>query len=128
MKTISGLAMGLFIEAIMLCLLASFRFVNLQSTATLLIFNALFVSLTFQLNGTFNRKLGLLALGNATGLFWNFIFHSFALAATTFFGEISNTLYMVFYPFLNSLWVVSFWSLSLTALHRPESASREIHL
>jgi len=69
LKTISGLAMGLFVEAIILCLIVSYRFVNLQSTATLLIFNALFVSLTFQLNGKFNRKLGLLALGNIIGLF-----------------------------------------------------------
>ena len=123
MKTLSGLAMGLFVEAIILCLIASFRFVNLQSTATLLIFNALFVSLTFQLNGNLNRKLGLLALGNIIGLFWNFIFNSFVIAGVTSFGGIFNNLYTISYPFLNSLWIVSFWSLSLTILHSPKSVS-----
>ena len=66
----------------------------------LLIFNALFISLAFQLNGTFNRKLFLLASGNIIGLCWNFIFYSFALAGTVFFGKIFNTLYTVFFPFL----------------------------
>ena len=84
MKTLSVLAMGLFVEAIMLCLIASFRFVNLQSTATLLIFNALFVSLTFQLNGKLNRKLGLLALGNL-GFILEFYFQLFRHCRSHFF-------------------------------------------
>jgi len=63
--------MGLFLEAIALCLITSFRFINIESTATLLIFNLLFLSLAIHLNGTLNRKLGILALGNLIGLFWN---------------------------------------------------------
>ena len=65
----SRLSLGLVIEAIALCLIASFRFINIESTATLLIFNLLFLSLTFQLNGTLTRKLGMLALGNVIGFF-----------------------------------------------------------
>jgi hypothetical protein len=57
------------LEAIALCLIVSFRFINIEATATLLIFNLLFLSLTFQLDGTLNRKLGMLALGNVIGVF-----------------------------------------------------------
>jgi hypothetical protein len=127
-KTISVLVMGLFVEAIILCLIASYRFVNLQSTATLLIFNTLFVSLTFQLNGKLNLKLGLLALGNLMGLFLNFIFSSFVVAGATSFGETFNNFYTFSYPLLNSLWIVTFWSLSLTVLHPSEKCTRRFAL
>ena len=43
--------MLLFAAVIALCFIASFRLVNIQSTVMLLIFNGLFVSLAFQLNG-----------------------------------------------------------------------------
>jgi hypothetical protein len=106
----SRLVLGLFLEAIALCLLISFRFINIASTATLLIFNLLFFSLTIYLNGTLNRKIGILSLGNITGLFWSFVLHYFAIAGFTFFGETFNVFYAVSYPFLNFMWVVSFWS------------------
>jgi hypothetical protein len=120
------LVMGLFLEAIALCLITSFRFINIESTATLLIFNLLFLSLTFQLNGALNRKLGILALGNIVGLFWNFVLYYFAIAGVTFFGESFNVFYAVFYPFLNFMWIVSFWSLSLTILPKPKSPPAEV--
>lgn len=125
MKILNQLAIVLFLELTILCVIVSFRFINIQTTMMLLIFNALFTSVTFQLKGAVNKKLCLLALGNATGLLWNFLFHSFTIAATASFGQIIETLYTVLYPFLNSFWVVSFWSLSLTALHRPESSPLE---
>jgi len=71
-----SLASGLFFEAIALCVIASFRFINIESAVTLLFFNLLFILLTFELNGTLNRKLGMLALGNIIGLFWNLSFIS----------------------------------------------------
>lgn len=122
----NSLVLGLFLEAIALCLITSFRFINIESTATLLIFNLLFLSLTFQLNGALNRKLGILALGNIVGLFWNFVLYYFAIAGVTFFGELFNVFYAVFYPFLNFMWIVSFWSLSLTILPKPKSPPAEV--
>ena len=110
------LVLVLFFEVIALCLIMSFRFVNIETVIILLIFNFLFTSLIFQLNGTLNRKLGMLALGNIIGLFWNFIFHSFAVVGVMYFGEIFGAFYTIFYPFLNLMWIVSFWSLSLAAL------------
>jgi hypothetical protein len=53
----------LFLEAVAICLLISFRFINLESTVNLLCFNLLFVSMTFILNAPLNRKL-VAALGN----------------------------------------------------------------
>jgi len=122
----SRLVLGLFLEAIALCLITSFRFINIESTVTLLIFNLLFLSLTFQLNGSFNRKLGILALGNIIGLFWNFVLYFFAIAGVMFFGEIFNVFYAVFYPLLNFMWIVSFWSLSLSVLPNSKSMRAEV--
>jgi hypothetical protein len=122
----SRLVIGLFLEAITLCLITSFRFVNIAATATLLIFNLLFLSLTIHLNGTLNRKLGILALGNITGLFWNFVLHYFAVAGVAFFGEPFNVFYAISYPFLNFMWVVSFWSLSLAFLPKPKITQAEV--
>jgi hypothetical protein len=122
----SRLVLGLFLEAIALCLIASLRFINIESTVTLLIFNLLFLSLTSQLNGSLNRKLGMLALGNIIGLFWNFFLDFFAIAGVTFFGEMFNVFYAVFYPLLNFMWIVSFWSLSLSVLPNYKSMRTEV--
>ena len=123
---ISRFVTGLFLEAIALCLIMSFRFINIAATATLLIFNLFFLSLTIHLNGTLNRKLGTLALGNITGLLWNFTLQYFAIAGTTFFGEPFNLFYTVSYPFLNFMWIVSFWSLSLAVLPKPKNSQAEV--
>lgn len=122
----SRLVLGLFLEAIGLCLIICFRFINIASTATLLIFNLFFLSLIIHLNGTLNRKLGILALGNIMGLFWNFVLYYFAIAGVTFFGEPFNVFYTVSYPFLNFMWIVSFWSLSLAVLPKPKSMQTEV--
>jgi hypothetical protein len=122
----SRLVTGLFLEAITLCLIASFRFVNISATATLLIFNVLFLSLTIHLNGTLNQKLGIIASGNTVGLFWNFVLQRFAISGAAFFGESFNVFYGVSYPFLNFMWVVSFWSVSLAFLPKPKSLQAEV--
>jgi hypothetical protein len=124
----SRLVTGFFLEVITLCLIISFRFVNIAATATLLIFNLFFLSLTIHVNGTPNRKLGILAVGNITGLFWNFVLHYFAVAGGAFFGEPFNVFYAVSYPFLNFMWIVSFWSLSIAVLPKPKSTQAEVKL
>jgi hypothetical protein len=114
------------LQAIVLCLIVSFRYVNLESTITLLIFNFLFASLIFQLNGTFNRKLGILAIGNGVGLCWNFVFYSFSLAGTLYFGKVFEGVYTVVYPLLNIMWVVPFWSLSLGFLPKCRTRAERV--
>src|SRR3989304_10143675 len=97
----SRLVLVLFLETIGLCLIASFRLINVESTAMLLIFNLLFLSLAFQLNGPINRKIGMLALGNIIGLFWGYVLYFFSIAGVMFFGEGFNVFSAIFYPFLN---------------------------
>jgi hypothetical protein len=106
----------LSLEAIALCLIASFRFINIESTIMLLIFNFLFASLIFQLNGTLSRKLGMLASGNILGLSWNCIFYFSDITGTIQFGKIFDAFYTLFNPLINLMWIVSFWSLCLAAL------------
>lgn len=122
----SLLVAGLFLEAIALCVILSFSFINIAATATLLIFNLFFLSLTIHLNVTLDRKIGILALGNIIGLLWNIALHHFAIAGFTFFGETFNVFYAISYPFLNFMWVVSFWSLSLAVFPKPKSTQAEV--
>jgi hypothetical protein len=117
----------LFAEAIVLCLIAAFRLINLETTVTLLIFNMLFTTVIFQLRGSVNRKLGLLLMGNIIGLLWSYIFCSLSAAGTWVFGEGFNVVYAIFYPFLNFMWVVSFWSLSLALLAPSKNAGTEVN-
>jgi hypothetical protein len=122
----SRLVLGLFLEVIALCLIASFRFINVESAVTLLFFNFIFIFLTFELNGTLNRKLGMLALGNIIGLFWNFILYFFIITGTVYFGDLFNVFYAIFRPFLNFMWIISFWSLSLAAFPKPKNLQLEV--
>lgn len=127
MKFKSGrLVTGLFLEAIVLCLILSFRFIDIAATATLLIFNLFFLSLIIHLNGTLNKKLGILSVGNIIGLLWNLVLHYFNIACITFFGESSNLFFTIAYPFLNFMWIVSFWSLGLTVLPKPRNIQTEV--
>jgi hypothetical protein len=112
-------------ELIALCLFVAFRFVSLESAITLSLFTFLFGSLTFQLTGSFHRKLCLLTLGNLLGLFWNFVFFYFSSAGTMLFGKTFGAAYTIIYPFLNLLWVVPFWSLSIGFLHRAQNSPVE---
>ncbi len=102
--------------AILFCVLVCFVFINLKSTVTLLVFNLFFGLLISQLNGTTFRKLGLLLAGNIVGVFWNFVFLHFSLAGTEVFGKTFDVFYTIIYPFLNLIWVVSYWSLTLSVV------------
>jgi len=58
----------------------------------------------------------MLLIGDIIGLFWNHLFSLFAYAVVYQFGEIFNPLYVILSPLMNLVWIVSFWSLSLTVL------------
>jgi hypothetical protein len=91
----------------------------------LVIFNILFASIIFQLNGTLDLKFGVLALGNFVGLCWNYFFIAFfrdfsnlSFMKTIVGIDIFKVSYIVLLPFLNVLWFVAFWSLSLTVFSK----------
>jgi len=122
----SRLVHGFCLGTVALCLITSFCVINIEATVTLLIFNLLFLSFTFQLNGSLNRKLCMLAIGNGIGLFWNFFLYFFAIAGAMFFGEIFNVFCTVVYTLLNFIWIVSFWSLSLSVFPNHKSTREEV--
>ena len=125
-RGINLLVAGFFLEVIALCLIASFIFISIESTTMLLIFNFLFISLTFGLTGKLTRKLCLLSLGNVIGLFWDFTLYSLATSGNAYFGGTFTTLFRILHPFLNFVWMVSFWSISLSALPNPKNNSVEV--
>ncbi len=96
------------------------------SLLMLTIFNLLFASIIFQLKGPLALKLGILAAGNFFGLCWNFFFGSFFLYLSSYFLEnvFYHVGYVIFFPFLNVLWFVTFWSLSLTVLNSKLNKNR----
>jgi len=113
------------LQIVALCLLASFRFVSLESTLTLVVFNVFFASIIFLLNGGINKKLGIIAVGNVVGFFWNLIFNYFSLVGTFYFGKGFEAFYTITFPLLNLMWVVPFWSVSLGVLPKPRNSGEE---
>ena len=113
MKILNRAATVFLLMVIFLCLSASFRLINFQTTVTLLIFNVIFFSLIFQLNGSVLNKALVLAIGNIAGLLLNLIFYNFSMVDHEYFGITFNVFYTLIYPFFNLMWIVPFWSLSL---------------
>jgi len=114
-----------FLTVFLICLATSFLFVNMESTVTLIVFNLLFASLIFPLNGTLPQKTFLLLVGNFVGLCWNYIFNLFAYVGALYFDGFFKTFYVFLGPFLNLVWVVSFWSISLTVLSKSRIRKNE---
>jgi len=127
-KVISCLVTVLSVLMIALCLLVCYRFVDIQSTVTLIIFNLFFISLYFQLNGSRTVKVFTLTTGNILGLFWNYLFHYVSLTGNNLFGVSFNSFFAVFFPILNLMWVVSFWSVSLSFLSKLRTTASKVKL
>jgi hypothetical protein len=62
------------------------------------------------------RKFCILAIGNVICFVWNYIFFLLVTVSAFCFGDFLKSLYIILNPFLNALWMVSFWSMSLTFL------------
>jgi len=116
MKRSDCVVFGFSFMGIVFCMLLSFLFINRESTFTLVIFDLLFVSLTFPLDGKLIYKACLLLMGNILGSFWNYLFSSFSSVGTYYLGDFFNALCTFISPFANLVWIVSFWSMSLTLL------------
>ena len=125
---IDHLIFGFSIGAIASYMLLSSSFVSSESVYMLIIFNFLFVSLTFPLDGTLTRKLSMLLIGNIIGLFWNYLFSLFAYTVAYYLGDFFNTVYIILSPFVNFIWIVSFWSISLTALTNSKDKKQGLRL
>lgn len=114
-RSVYCLSIVLLIEAITLCIVLAYR-IDPRSCLALIVFNVFFASLFFQLSGSRIEKTAILAAGNALGLLWSYLFQNVATAGYTLFGDTSNVVFSVIYPILTLLWMVPFWSISLSFL------------
>lgn len=112
---------------VVLSLTACLCLVGVEPLGILLLFNFLFLSFMLGLKGRLRRKIGLLALGNAMGLVWNYLLAHMAQFGSRSFGQPFSVFFSIFFPFLNSVWVISFWSWSLSALPRSGLRRTEVH-
>jgi hypothetical protein len=100
------------------------HYVGDGSIFMLIAFNFLFVSLTFPLNGSLASKVLLLSAGNAVGLLWVLLVSMFAHVLADYFGAAFNVLYLILGPFVNLMWIVTFYSLSLTVLANAKTGKQ----
>jgi hypothetical protein len=115
-KITNYLVLGLFGTIISLCLLLSYHYLDPQSSVTLIICNLLFITLFFQLNGSLTLKSILLTACNLLGLFSNYLFQTISYNGCQIFGSEFNIFYALIFPLLTLMWIVPFWSLSLSFL------------
>ncbi len=108
--------MGIFMLVILFCIILSYRLVTLEFCLASIVFNLFFTSLFFQLNGAFKLKVAILTVGNLIGLFWNLLFQNLAFNGRLIFGDSFNVVFSIIYPILTLMWMVPFWSLSLSFL------------
>lgn len=109
------LVFGLVIGAIIV-ILSYFLRVAEEIFQALVVFNVFFVCMLFPLNGSLKRKLAVLALGDIICLIWNTMFSMLVGSLAVYVWVGFNALLIMLSPLLNSLWVVSLWSISLTFL------------
>lgn len=121
---IDHLTFGLFTGTILSCLPLYFSQFRMEGALTLVLFNFLFASLIFPLNGSLTRKVFMLFVGNVAGFVWNYLFCLFAFDAADNLTCVFNVFCIFLGPFINLVWIVSFWSMSLTALanRKPRKA------
>ena len=105
---------------VVFCWIVSFRLPP-ESTLTLVIFSFLFGATIFQLNGSVIKKVGLMTGGEVVGLFWNLVFDRFASIGYDAFGEVFDEFYVLVFPFLNMIWIVTYWSLSMSFFYRSRT-------
>jgi hypothetical protein len=120
---VDHLVLGFASGAVISSVLLFFCHVSHESAFMLLVFNFLFTSLIFPLNGALTRKLPMLLAGNVICLIWNDLFSLFAAVVANRFGEFFEIAYTILNPFVNLIWVVSFWSISLTVLANSKTKS-----
>jgi len=98
------------------CIIPISLHIGIELTFQLLVFNFFYVFLTFPLNGKLTKKLYMLLIGNFICVSWNQLFILFAATAAEYFRSSFEVLFIILNPLLNLVWIVSFWSISLTLL------------
>ena len=90
---------------------------NKSAQVSIAVFNFLFIFLIFSLEGPLLRKVFLLLSGNIVGLTWYLVQSSFGAASAYYLGVGAfKVIYVVMWPIIDLIWIVSFWSLGLSFL------------
>ncbi|HSQ49025.1 MAG TPA: hypothetical protein VLL96_05010 [Candidatus Deferrimicrobiaceae bacterium] len=63
----------------------------------------------------------MLIVGNFIALTLNVLFFNFAKSIDAFFGLPTSALLTIVYPILNLMWIVPFWSLTLSLLSKTST-------
>jgi len=121
---IKHLASGFLMVIVLSCIFLFFPFLWNESTLILIIFDILFVFLIFPLNGPLKTKMSMILIGNVIFWLWNNLFSLFVCVVEFYVGVSFNVLHMLLSPSVNLLWMVSFWSLSLTTLANSKRERR----
>ncbi|MEM3565649.1 MAG: hypothetical protein QXK18_02085 [Candidatus Bathyarchaeia archaeon] len=95
-----------------------------ETAQTLFTYNLLFLLILVPLKGSWARKVAIYLLGNILSLIWSILFYLFAHSIVGQSDGIFNALYVILSPLLNALWVIAFWSTSLTFLAEKEERKR----
>jgi hypothetical protein len=113
---------GLYVLSIVICLIISFGLLKwVESTAIIVLVNLFFVPLLSQIEGNLSAKTCILMVGNFTNLTLNVLFFNFAKSIDAFFGLPTSALLTIFYPVFNLMWIVPFWSLTLSYLSKTSA-------
>lgn len=131
MHIIKRIVMIILVVLNALSVVITYCWIDAQSGVILLIFNVFFFSLFSQLKGAVCVKLFLLTTGNVIGLVWSYCFHTIVFYSIAFEVAPTTTLHVIYtivYPFLNTFWVLAFWSLSATVLNGAKNLPREHYL
>jgi len=89
-----------------------------------MIFNLLFVLLTFPLRGLVWCKILWLGMGDIIGLMWNLI-RAFLITLTVETRGALNVVTFVIGPTVDFLWMVPVWAIGLSALAEAQSQKRK---
>jgi hypothetical protein len=119
------LVFGLLLGLIASCIFLFSPFAGRESVVMLVAFNLLYVFLIFPLRGKLAKKAFMLLAGNGIGFAWNNLFPVVAGFVAGAMGDVFNTFYLILNPFLNLIWIVSHWSLSITVLSGPTKGKTE---
>ena len=113
---INHVLLGFSVGTIASCIVWSLPTVNSESALMLTFFNIFFIFTIFPLNGSLKRKTFLLVIGNFLGLVWNLVFSFLVYGVTDGFEESFNASNVILAPLVNIVWIVTFWSVSLSLL------------
>ena len=122
MKIVDALLVVICAFSIIVCLTISFGLLKWpESTATIVLINLFFIPLLTQLGGNLPVRASMLMIGNFTALTLNVLLFNFAKSIDAFFGFPTSALLTIVYPILTLMWIVPFWSFTLSLLSKTSA-------